>query len=245
MNATLQKFAEAEARIKSMEDRLDLFEKLTTSVPKLVQDVSKLLNQTSGMTAALQSHVTAINALNKRTKDLGEMDNMVITRLMGLEQSMASLSKTLYAVVEELTGTNTLDQDAVMLRLRKSEEAADKQRVEKMVEQNILKQADEVSNLSIIVVSQVFTEKDGTEKVVSEYRSIDLASAEVQGVSQTKYAGKRANDTVELNLDEGVLKTTILQIYNYVEVLANFDGQQPAAPEAQPDAGKSEAATQP
>lgn len=223
-------------KITELEQKLSVFEKMAIGMPKMIQDFSRLSDDVKQINQAIKN---VVDGINKRTGDLSQMDNLIITRQMTLEQSLASLSKTCAAMVAELSETKVLDQDSVLARLRKSDEAADKARVEKLIEQKVLKASDAIEKTSLLVVSQTFTYTDGKVDTIAEYRSIDLASPDIDEETRKNYIGKREKDVVELNLKDGILKTTILQVYDYVQVYAESKG------ETKEDAAvKSEATTQ-
>lgn len=225
MNA-LNKLLELEAKIGALEE-------MAVGMPKLVQDFTRLSDDVKQLNKACENLIAVIN---KRTGDLAQVDNIVITRQMALEQSLASLSKTAAAMVAELSETKVLDQEAVMTRMRKSDEEADKSRVAKMIEQKVLKEADEITADSFIVVSQQFTFKDGKVDIVADFRSYDMTNPEIDEETKKSYVGKRKSDVIELNLDDGVLRTTVLQVYDYVQVYAESKGEDQAV--AQPEANQ-------
>lgn len=232
---TLQKVAESEARINVLEKKLAVFEVLATGMPQVTQEVGRL----NGDIATLsQSIKNIVDGINKKTKDLSEMDNMVITRLMGLEQSYASLSKTLAAIVSELSDSKVLNQESVMVRLRKSDEAADRDRTAQMVQLKVIQEVEEVVPDSLVAISQTFTDKEGKVDVVTDYRTMEIGSPMIDEETRKNYVGKRASDVVELNLEDGVLKTTILQVFSYVQKFAESQGENltKADKEEQPEA---------
>ena len=237
---TLQKVTDIENKVTSLEGKLKSFEILVGNAPKLVQDVTSIRTDVAQLTQAIRNVVAGIN---KKNSDLGQMDNVIMTRLMSFEQTVSSLSKTLAAVVSELSDSKHLNEANVMARLRKSDEAAEKARVEQMLQLKAITVGTEIKADSMAVVAQTFYPKDGTPDLVSEYRAMDMSSPEITDETRKEYIGKTAGDVVELNLDEegarGVLKTTIISVYDYVQVIAKSDGE-PAK-----EAGPQEEAKQP
>jgi hypothetical protein len=229
---TLQKISELEAKIS-------VLTKMTVEFPKLVQDFTRLADDMRQMNEAIRKTHEVILT---RTAQLSGTDNTIITRMMGQEASLASLSKTMAAIVAELVDNKSVDNDSVMTRIRRLDEGNDQIRIEKMVEQKVLEEAEFIGLESTLVVAQTFTfSKDangfsaGDVDVVSEYRSVDLTSPDIPEDDKKSYIGKCKNDTVELNLDDGVLKTTILKIYNYVKVYASKQGEDPSQDGAESD----------
>ncbi len=203
-------------KIADLEGKLAVLERMVVGVPKLLQDYTRLSDDVKQINQACRN---LIDVINKRTGDLANMDNIVITRQMALEQSLASLSKTCAAMVSELSDTKVLNQEAVMERIRKSEEDSDKKRIEQMEKQKIITPAEAAKADSMLIIAQTFTAKDGKVDLVSEFRSSDLSNPELDEETRKNYVGKRSGDVVELNLDDGVLKTTILQVYDYVQAV--------------------------
>lgn len=220
---TLQKVAELEQEVSLLKQKLAVFETLAVSMPKAIQDIGRINQDIDTLSKGIQN---VVNGVSKRTADLSMMDNMIITRLMGLEQSSAALSKTIACVVSELSDTKVLDQVAVMTRMRKSDEEAEKSRVQQLLSLKVVKESEETVKDSMIVVAQNFTDKDGKTDVIAEYRTYELSSPELSEEERQKYVGRRVGDVVELNLEDGVLKTTILQVYDYVQQYAEAKAEQ-------------------
>jgi hypothetical protein len=234
---TLQKVAEMEEKIATIEQKFTTFQILAIGMPKLVQEVTSIRGDIATLTKALTN---IHDAVQKRTSDLGQMDNMIVTRLMGMEQSFASISKMFSAVVSELSDSKALNQRSVMERCRKNDEAAEKERVEQMIQLKVIEPTDKTEvgpKGSLMVLSQTFTSKEGLVDIVAEYRALELANPQIDEQSKVDYNGKSVGDVVELNLEDGVLKTTILQIYKYVEIYSQSEGEK--APNAEQEATNS------
>jgi hypothetical protein len=237
---TLQQVADMAEKIKTIEQKFIIFQTLAVGMPKLVQEVTTTRGDIATLTKAIQN---VHDAVKKRTGDLSQMDNMIVTRLMGLEQSYASLSKMFSAVVSELSDNERLDQKSVLERCRKGDEALEKQRVEEMLKLKVIEPTDKVEvgpKGSLIVLSQKFTNTNGIVDIVAEYRALEMANPQIDEKTKADYNGKVSGETVELNLPDGVLRTTIQQIYKYVEVYSKGEDATPAEqaaeqPSAQPD----------
>jgi hypothetical protein len=236
---TLQKLADIETKVGNIETKLKLFESLAVGQPKLAQEVGNIKMDLNTINKAVKNIADAVSV---RTKNLNDMDNMIITRLMGMEQAYASLSKTIACVLGELADSNVLNQKNVMKRIQKHDEQADREQVEGMLKLKVIEPGEKIENDSLIVVSQTFFPKEeGKEPyIVAEYRSLNLANPEVGTDQKENYIGKAANDVVDLNLPDGMLKTTVLQIYNYVKVYAKGEGEDTPA-----DQPATETPTQP
>ena len=110
-----------------------------------------------------------------------------------------------------------------MERCRKADEKQEKERVTEMLKLKVIVATDKTEvgpRGSLAVISQTFTAKDGKVDIVAEYRALELTSASVVDEMKETYTGKVVGDVVELNLPDGILRTTILEIYKYVEVYA-------------------------
>jgi hypothetical protein len=221
--STLQTISDLEAKVSAIESKISVFESLVSNLPNVAQELGRINSDMSQIVKVMQS-TSEFN--NKRTSDLAQMDNMVITRLMGLEQSYASLAKTISAVISELTDSNSLNQESVMLRLRKSDEASDKARIDQMIELKVIAPTDIVLPDSVIVVSQDFTPTEGETSVVAEYRSFELSSPNIEDAVKQGYVGKTIGDVVSIALADGILNTKLLQVFNYVQSSAQGETAQ-------------------
>ena len=83
----------------------------------------------SGAIEKLDALEKQIQVIDERLKIKTQSTEVLATRLMSIEQSLSSLSKTVQAVVSELISTKTLSGDAVMARLRKQEDDLQRARV--------------------------------------------------------------------------------------------------------------------
>ena len=195
---TLDDVATLIGKVATIESKLTVFTTLATGMPKLVQEVTALKGDIATLTKAIEN---LAHAVQKRTSDLNQMDNMLITRVMGMEQSFASMSKMFSAVVSELSDAGRLDQKAVLERLRKSDEANDKLRVEQMLQLKVIEATDKLEvgpTGSLIVISQNFTAKDGKVDIVAEYRALELSNPELDAKTKEDYVGKAVGDVIEL-----------------------------------------------
>jgi hypothetical protein len=230
---TLQQVADMAEKIRTIEQKFIIFQTLAVGMPKLVQEVTTTRGDIATLTKAIQN---VHDAVKKRTGDLSQMDNMIVTRLMGLEQSYASLSKMFSAVVSELSDNNRLDQKSVLERCRKGDEALEKQRVEEMLKLKVIEPTDKVEvgpKGSLIVLSQKFTNLKGEVDIVAEFRALEMNNPQIDEKTKADYQGRVSGEDVELNLPDGVLRTTIQQIYKYVEVYSKGEDEKSAeqAPE--------------
>ena len=214
---TLDKVADLESKISILEAKLSVFEVLAIGMPKLIQESQNFALDISSLSKAIND---VVNTINKRTSDLGQMDNMIITRLMGLEQSYASITKTIAATISELTNSKVLNQAAVMNRLRLSDESSEKERVSQLLQMKVIQEVDESAPNSLLVVSQVFKfnqPSDEPDDLVADYRTVDLSSSELTEETRLNYVNKKIGDVVSLDCGDGILYTTIITIYNHVK----------------------------
>ena len=223
---TLQKITDIEAQIENLNAKLKTFEILVTHVPNLSQDIGYVKQDIQQLSDAIKN---VVNTVTKRTKDLGDMDNMIITRMMGLEQSYSSIAKTLTAVVSELSDSKVLDQSAVMTRIRKGEENLDKQRIANMLQMKIIQPIEVVAKDSLIVISQVFIAEDGSKDTICDYASYELSNTDLKESDRANYINKSSGAEFLIpvaateNNVAGNLRTTIQCIYEFVQVYANKD----------------------
>lgn len=221
---TLDKIAKIEQTLATLAPKLAVFEKLAMSMPTVNQDVGNLRKDLATLTKAIQNITEGVNV---RVKNLNEQNNAIITRCMGLESSFASLSKMFAAVVTELSESKVLDQKKVMVSLRKSQEDNDREQIEGMIKLKVIEDSPAIDAESVVIVAQTFTPKDESKpaEIISEYRVLNFANPELEKDTKQNYLGKAANDVVNLNLEDGVLSTTIVQVYSYVKIYAKGEGE--------------------
>jgi hypothetical protein len=199
--------------LQKLEDAFAKINELQTKITQLEQENGQTKQATQNIINAINSIVEGVNGKNR---ELSEMGNATINRLMGLEQAHAAISKTISAVVSELSDSGNLDQNSVMTRLRKSDEAADKARIDQMLQLGVIAESNTVNSDSLITVSQTFTPEGKESTVIAEYRSYELASELLDETAREKYVGKNVGDVVEIDVDGGKLSTTIIGSYSLV-----------------------------
>ena len=161
----------------------------------------------------------------KSAMNIDGMAQNLVQNVMSLEQSYASLAKTLAAVIGELESTKVLDGAAVMRRIRESDEASDRQRVKDMLDQNIIRASEVVANSSLVVVKQAALEvgPQGSRTVpITDYRTLEMPSIFVPEETRKLLLDKRVGDTVEVKRDARngittVLTATVIEVYELVE----------------------------
>jgi hypothetical protein len=199
--------------LQKLEDAFAKINELQTKITQLEQENGQTKQATQNIINAINSIVEGVNGKNR---ELSEMGNATINRLMGLEQAHAAISKTISAVVSELSDSGNLDQNSVMTRLRKSDEAADKSRIDQMLQLGVIAESNTVNSDSLITVSQTFTPEGKEATVIAEYRSYELSSELLDEAAREKYVGKNVGDVVEIDVDGGKLSTTIIGSYSLV-----------------------------
>lgn len=199
--------------LQKLEDAFAKINELQTKITQLEQENGQTKQATQNIINAINSIVEGVNGKNR---ELSEMGNATINRLMGLEQAHAAISKTISAVVSELSDSGNLDQNSVMTRLRKSDEAADKARIDQMLQLGVIAESNTVNSDSLITVSQTFTPEGKEATIIAEYRSYELASELLDETAREKYVGKNVGDVVEIDVDGGKLSTTIIGSYSLV-----------------------------
>lgn len=199
--------------LQKLEDAFAKINELQTKIAQLEQDNGQTKQATQNIINAINSIVEGVNGKNR---ELSELGNATVNRLMGLEQAHAAISKTISAVVSELSDAGNLDQNSVMTRLRKSDEAADKARIEQMIKLGVIAESNTVNSDSLITVSQTFTPEGKETTTIADYRSYELASELLDDSAREKYVGKNVGDVVEIDVEGGKLSTTIIGSYSLV-----------------------------
>jgi len=148
-----------------------------------------------------------------------QMLQMAMNKIVGIEQSVASLGKTLTAVTEELAETETLNSMNVMIRLRRSEDESSRSNVESLLSQDIIEVSDVVSDDSLVALEQKIINMDsGESTVLAEYNLIGMASPVTSVVWKDSLLGKSVGDTVK-GTNEGAEDEllTVIAIYSVKE----------------------------
>lgn len=167
----------------------------------------------------------------------------VIQKAMAVEQSYASIAKTITALVAELVEEKVVDDHKILDRIRKMDEKAEKDRIQAMLEQKVIKPAEEVGDMSLVAIKQVIIEtseeKGKREVPVGDYRLIEVGAPYTPEATREKLKGLKTGCTVEVNKEEkdgvtSVLNATVLEIYNLVE--GERQGEEGTSPEESKDA---------
>lgn len=126
------------------------------------------------------------------------MFQMLAEKVVGIEQSMVTISKTLAAISEELIETNVLKSDGVMARLRDAQDAEQINQIKSLKEADMLESASEIGPQSIVVVRHNLLDTEtGEVKVLSNYRLVSMAHPTTNQVICSNLLGKKVKETVE------------------------------------------------
>jgi DNA-directed RNA polymerase subunit H (RpoH/RPB5) len=147
-----------------------------------------------------------------------QKQDLVVNRLMSIEQSFAAMAKTMNAIVQELEETKVLNSSSVMKRIRTMDESAEKARVSAMLEHKAIQKAEVITENSMLVTSQIIKKQDGQTEVVAEYRVFELSSPMHDKEVVQKFIGKSVGDVVEITTSDATLCTTILEAYDHVQM---------------------------
>ena len=187
---------------------------MTESAPKVLSSIERI-----------ESLEHNLDLIKKQLVSTDGMAQHAVQTSMAIEQTIMSLAKTVSAVVTELQENKIIDSSAVMRRIRKSDEASDRERVNAMVEQKVIKVTDVVTAASLVVVKQGALEisPQGSRSVdITDYRTIEMPSNMVNDDTRKILLDKKVGETVEVKRDvsEGittVLTVTILEVYELAE----------------------------
>lgn len=126
------------------------------------------------------------------------MFQMLAEKVVGIEQSMVAISKTLAAISEELIETGVLKSDGVMARLRDGQDAEQINQIKSLTEADMLEPATEVGEQSIVVVRHSLLDTEtGEVKVLANYRLVSMAHPTTNQVIRSNLLGKKVKETVE------------------------------------------------
>ena len=187
---------------------------MTESTPKVLSSIERI-----------ESLEHNLDVVKKMVASADGMAQHAVQTSMAIEQTIMSLAKTVSAVVTELQENKIIDSSAVMRRIRKSDEASDRERVKAMVDQKVIKATDVVTSGSLVVIKQGALEisSQGSRSVdITDYRTIEMPSTLVNDDTRKILLDKKVGETVEVKRDvtEGittVLTATILEVYELME----------------------------
>jgi len=155
----------------------------------------------------------------QRLSQPDSMVQMLMNKTIGIEQSVASLGKTLSAVAEELTETDVMSSVGVMARLRKNEDETSRQNVKALLGSETIEPTDTVTLSSLVALEQkIINTATGKVDIISEYNLVGMNSAVIEPVWRDALQGKTVGDTVtgtSAGEEEEVL--TVKEIYSLRE----------------------------
>ena len=147
------------------------------------------------------------------------MTQMLSNKVLGIEQSVTSMGKTLSAVAEELTETGVMNGTSVMARLRRAEDESSRNNVKGLLSEKVIETAEEVDGASLVAVEQkIINTSTGDVTILAEYNLISMNSPATDPAWKTSLIGKKAGETVKGLADgseEEIL--TIKEIYKISE----------------------------
>lgn len=203
-------------KIAKLESEVSLLKQMIATVPA---DSQMLSSVNQGLSNLAQNQKQNVERTNQIFTMIGEKQDLVVQRIMAIEQTIASLGKMLTATLSELADNHELNYNNVSARVRKYDESQEQERVRQLVQFGSIQAVEEVSDKSLIVVSQKFNAKEtGEETTVAEYRVYEVNSPLNSKEEVSKYVGKRSGDSVTVELEDGTLTTTILEVYSQTEV---------------------------
>lgn len=142
-----------------------------------------------------------------------------IQKLTALEQSLASLAKTLAAVSVVLINNGVIKSEDVMVQLRQSEDKDQQDRVHSLLKDGVIKSEDVIGPDSLVSVSQkVVDTADGKVNVISNYTFFSVNHPSVKEDLKVKLLGKKVGETVEGKVDGSKTELIMVkEIYSVVE----------------------------
>lgn len=190
-----------------------------------LEKVSKLEAKISVLETMVQNLVSSngslekLNLLEKQNREIfaiiSEKQDLIVNRIMSIEQSFAAMAKTVNAVIQELEESSTLNSNNVMKKIRAMDERAEKERVKTMLEVGAIEATTLINENSMLAVSQTFHSEGQASELVSEYRVYELNSPLNTKETVEAFTGKSVGDVVEITVPEGKIATTIVEVYNY------------------------------
>jgi hypothetical protein len=187
-------------RLEKLEQELKMLTTVLASVPKM-----------QGTTG----DVKLIETMNLQLQQVHSFNQLIVQRQMSLEQTLTSLAKTISCTVDELESKQVISGNDVMVRLRKLDENAERNRIQQMIQLKLIKPASFVTEESIIVLSQKVVRGE-QEEIVAEYRVIELPAKLTPKELIADFVGKVVGDVLEQTHEQETLISKIENIYDIV-----------------------------
>ena len=147
------------------------------------------------------------------------MLQMALNKIVGLEQSMVAMGKTLAAVTEELSETEVLNSTNVMARLRQAEDQSSRDNVKALLDQEVIEPSSAIGPSSLVAIEQkILNTESGETTTIAAYHLIGMKSPQTNQVWVDSLLGKVVGDTVrgvDGTNEQEVL--TVLEIYSIKE----------------------------
>lgn len=195
---------------------LDKISKMEAKLGVLETMVQNLLPSNNNM--------DKLSLLEKQNREIfgiiSEKQDLVVNRIMSIEQSFAAMAKTLNAVIQELEANNAINSSNVMNRIRLMDEKAEQDRVQTMLGAGAIEETEVINENSMLVVSQTLQREGQMLETISDYRVYELNSPLNSKETIDAFLGKTAGNVVEITINEGTIFTTILKVYDYKKMEA-------------------------
>jgi len=198
--------------------------------------MKKVKTQQTSEKLAKQKTPTTMERIDRMEQDVNQLkmlfmqaqqaNEFLMQKATAVEQSYASLAKTVTALVAELVDKNVVDDHAVMSRIRDIDEKAERERVQAMLKEKIIKTSEEIGENSLVAIKQAVvetdTEKGTREKLVANYRLIEMGAQFSIPEVKERLKGLRVGNTIEVNREEkdgvvSILNATVLEIYDIAQ----------------------------
>jgi pullulanase/glycogen debranching enzyme len=176
-----QNVYEIKAQLELMQSR---FAEVLTSrgqTDKLSADVSMVQNE---FEANIKRLSNAIMQLDRNAVSMHR-------KLIGMEQSLAALGKITTGLTKSLTTKGLTSDEEIMNHVREFDDESQQKQIEDFLANKIISTVETANEDSILVVRQ---ENKTTNKLVSNYRIVDLSSLPADHDLRKAFLGKKAGD---------------------------------------------------
>lgn len=156
-----------------------------------------------------------LDAATFQLQQLARLSQDTAMRLASSEQSFSSIAKLIKALAEELIEAKLITDVQVTDRIAKNNEEDEAEKVTKMIEQGFIRPASEVSESSLIAVSQkqIISDNGTTkEKKLTGYRIVEMTSPHNSPELKKDIIGKKVGDTIIVARDGDGPKTSVIDL---------------------------------
>lgn len=208
--------AEPSKQLSAVEERLQALqkgfekEKEAARLDQLEGKLNELREETGKALQDFDSRMSrVVDGVNNQATTL-------MQQIMALEQAILSFGKILTAAVTVLREKGLVVDDDMMNQLRIGEDKREEEELNQMVNLGLLELTQKIDDQSIVVFRQEEIAGD-TQKLVSDFRRVEIVSMKADDPLRKEFLGKAAGDVIALLSDGKSFTFTVKAVYKLAE----------------------------